>query len=72
MSHVTTMDESSSMSLVYVPQKTFPFCNQYHSICCSESGILWPVELEEGDSQKLEDFQDEGPTAFVGYDTANL
>ena len=30
---------------MFVPRKKHPFGNEYHSICCSMSGIMWGVKL---------------------------
>ena len=31
-----------------VPRKPWPFVNEYHTICCAISGILFALELVEG------------------------
>ena len=33
---------------MYVPRKPHPKRNEYHSICCSISGIMFGIELVEG------------------------
>jgi hypothetical protein len=33
---------------VFCPQKPHPFGNEYHSICCGDSGIMYHIELVEG------------------------
>ena len=33
---------------MFVPRKPHPFGNEYHSVCCSMSGIMWGMELVEG------------------------
>ena len=33
---------------MYVPRKPHPFGNEWHSICCCASGIMFAVELVEG------------------------
>jgi hypothetical protein len=33
---------------VFCPQKPHPFGNEYHSICCGDSGIMYQIELVEG------------------------
>ena len=33
---------------VFLPRKPWPIGNEYHSICCCQSGIMWAVELVEG------------------------
>ena len=38
---------------MFVPRKPWPFGNEYHSICCCTSGLMWQIELVEGkDSPK--------------------
>ena len=31
-----------------MPRKLWPFGNEYYTVCCSLSGILWQMELVEG------------------------
>ena len=31
-----------------VPRKPWPFRNEYHSVCCCTSGIMWGIEMVEG------------------------
>lgn len=53
---VTCLDESMSSWLskytcpgwMFVPRKPRPFGNEYHSICCGVSGIMFAIELVEG------------------------
>ena len=33
---------------MFVPREPWPFGNEYHTVCCSLSGILWQMELVEG------------------------
>ena len=33
---------------VFCPCKPHPFDNEYHTICCAKSGILFDFELEDG------------------------
>ena len=55
-SWVSCLDESMSTwtnkyscpGWMFVPQKPWPFGNEYHMVCCSLSGILWQMELVEG------------------------
>ena len=55
-SWVSCLDESMSPwtnkytcpGWMFVPRKPHPFGNEYHSVCCSMSGIMWGVELVEG------------------------
>jgi hypothetical protein len=52
----TCLDESMSTwsnqytcpGFMFVPRKPWPFGNEYHSICCGLSGIMFGVELVEG------------------------
>ena len=55
-SWVSCLDESMSPWMnkytcpgwMFVPRKPYPFGNDYHSVCCSMSGIMWGIELVEG------------------------
>ena len=55
-SWVSCLDESMSPwtnkytcpGWMFVPRKPHPFSNEYHSVCCSTSGIMWGMELVEG------------------------
>ena len=55
-SWVSCLDESMSTwtnkyscpGWMFVPRKPWPFGNEYHTVCCSLSGILWQMELIEG------------------------
>ena len=31
-----------------VPHKPWPFGNEYHTVCCCSSGIMWGIDLVEG------------------------
>ena len=50
------LDESMSVwtnkfmhpRLMFVPRKPWPFGNEYHTVCCCTSGIMWGIELVEG------------------------
>ena len=61
-SWVSCLDESMSTwtnkyscpGWMFVPQKPWPFGNEYHMVCCSLSGILWQMELVEGKDSPLE------------------
>ena len=33
---------------VFLPRKLWPLGNEYHSICCCQSGIMYTVEIVEG------------------------
>ena len=48
-----------------MPRKPWPFGNEYHTVCCSLSGILWQMELVEGKdspSQIVPKLSNEGKT----------
>ena len=59
---ITCLDESMSTWLsrwtcpgwMFVPRKPRPFGNEYHSICCRESGIMFAIELCEGKDRPKE------------------
>ncbi len=73
-SQILCLDESMSiwqsrwmcLGWVFWPQKPHPFSNEYHTICCAESGILFDFEIVEGTDHPTElvpDFNDKGKTA---------
>ncbi len=49
---------------VFCPRKPHPFGNEYHSMCCGESGVMLNVELVEGKDRPRElgpcKFEDRG------------
>lgn len=55
-SWVSCLDESMSPwttrwtcpGWMFVPRKPHPIGNEYHSVCCGETGIMWGIELVEG------------------------
>ncbi len=59
---VTCLDESMSTwtnkytcpGFMFVPRKPWPFGNEYHSICCGVSGLMFGVELVEGKDEPPE------------------
>lgn len=61
-SWITCLDESMSIWLsrwtcpgwVFCPRKPHPFGNEYHTICCGLSGILFDLELVEGKDRPKE------------------
>ena len=72
-SWVSCLDESMSSwtnkyscpGWMFVPRKPWPFGNEYHTVCCSLSGILWQMELVEGKdapSQLVPKFNNHGKT----------
>ena len=56
LSSVTCLDESMSKwvnkytcpGFMVVPRKPWPFGNEWHTICCARSGVMFAVELMEG------------------------
>lgn len=72
----TCLDESMSTwtnqftcpGFMFVPRKPWPFGNEYHSICCGLSGIMFGVELVEGKDAPKErpfKFEDLGKTVSL-------
>ena len=55
-SWISCLDESISIwtnrwtcpGWTFVPRKPHPFGNEYHTICCGETGILYEMEMVEG------------------------
>ena len=55
-SWVSCLDESMSQwrnrytcpGFMFVPRKPWPFGNEYHTVCCGQSRIMWGLELVEG------------------------
>lgn len=55
-SWITCLDESmmkwineyTCPGFMFVPRKPWPFGNEWHTICCADSGIMFGVELVEG------------------------
>ena len=61
----TWTNKYSCPGWMFVPQKPWPFGNEYHTVCCSFSGILWQMELVEGKdspSEIVPKFNNEGKT----------
>ena len=64
---VSCLDESMSIwfnkftcpGWVFCPRKPHPYGNEYHSICCGLSGIMYAIELVEGKDKPREKQQDE-------------
>ena len=44
----TWMNKYSCPGWMFVPRKPWPFGNEYYTVCCSLSGILWQMELVGG------------------------
>jgi Transposase IS4 len=71
---ITCLDESMSTwtnkytcpGFMFVPRKPWPFGNEWHTICCGLTGILFAVELVEGKDHPKErppeDFENLGKT----------
>ena len=67
-SWISCLDESMSSWLnrwtcpgwVFCPRKPHPFGNEYHTICCGESGIMFQIEMVEGKDRPTELQQEEG------------
>ena len=61
-SWVSCLDESMSIwfnrwtcpGWVYCPRKPHPYGNEYHSICCGLSGIMYSIEMVEGKDRPRE------------------
>ena len=57
---------------MFVPRKSWPLGNEYHSICCCTSGVMFAVELVEGkdrpkeiDPPKYSDITKKGTTTSL-------
>ena len=50
----TWTNEYSCPGWMFVPRMPWPFGNEYHTVCCSLSGILWQMELVEGNDSPSE------------------
>ena len=44
----TWTNNYSCPAWMFVPCKPWSFGNEYHTVCCSLSGILWQMEIVEG------------------------
>ena len=61
-SWVSCLDKSMSIwfnkftcpGWMFVPRKPHPFGNEYHSICCGLSGVMFAIELVEGKDRPKE------------------
>ena len=72
--YVNCLDESMSVwtnqftcpGFMFVPCKPWPFGNEYHSVCCCLSGIMWGIDLVEGKDRPNElgkkEGDEKGPT----------
>ena len=49
---------------MFVPQKPWPFGNEYHTVCCGNTGIMFAMEIVKGKdaprSRKYQEFDDLG------------
>ena len=74
-SWMSYLDESMSSwtrkwtcpGFIYVPRKLHPMCNEYYSICCGGSGIMFAIELVEGKDSPAEvhrQYEDKGKQVF--------
>lgn len=72
-SWISCLDESMSTwtsrwtcpGWMFVPRKPHPVGNEYHTICCGESGIMYAMELVEGKDKpvnKVYEYGELGPT----------
>jgi hypothetical protein len=60
-SWIVCLDESMSIWLsrwtcpgcFFCPRKPHPFGNEYHTICCGDSGILFDLEIVEGRTDRV-------------------
>ena len=54
--YMNCLDESMSVwtnkltcpGFMFVPCKPWPFGNEYHTVCCCLSGIMWGIDLVKG------------------------
>ena len=52
---VSCLDESMTcLGWIYVPRKPHPMGNEYHTICCGKTRILYQLELVEGKERPAE------------------
>ena len=45
------LNQYTCPGFMFVPRKPWPFGNKFHTIACSETGILYALELVEGKDQ---------------------
>ena len=61
-SYISCLDESMSFwsskytcpGFMFVPRKPWPFGNEYHTICCALSGVMYQLEIVEGKDRPRE------------------
>jgi hypothetical protein len=70
--HIVCLDESMSTwtnmhtcpRFMFVPRKPWPFGNEYHTVCCGNTGIMFAMEIVEGkdapQSRQYQEFDDLG------------
>ena len=54
--YMNCLDESMTIwtnkfkcpGFMFVPRKPWPSGNQYHTVCCCSSGIMWGIDMVEG------------------------
>ena len=54
--YMNCLDESMSVwtnkftcpGFMFISHKPWPFGNEYHTVCCCSSGIMWGIDLVEG------------------------
>ena len=54
--YVNCLDKSMSIwtnkftypGFIFIPHKPWAFGNEYHTVCCCTSGIMWGIDLVEG------------------------
>ena len=60
------LNQFTCPGFMFVPRKPWPFGNEYHTICCGLSGILFRLEIVEGRDFPTErerpEFDEEGKT----------
>ena len=70
--HIICLEKSMSTwtnmhtcpGFMFVPQKPWPFGNEYHTVCCGNTGIMFAMEIVEGKdaprSRQYQEFDDLG------------
>ena len=70
--HIVCLDKSMSTwtnmhtcpGFMFVPRKPWPFGNEYHTVCCGNTGIMFAMEIVEGKdaprSRQYQEFDDLG------------
>ena len=47
----TWINKYTCPGFMFFPRKPWPFGNEYHSVCCGETGVMWGIELVEGNDR---------------------